>query len=417
MRNKIKPMKNILLITIFLSVFELAAQVNNTMYGLQQTTNPAGFRLATMDPLTGQVSVISNSALSTMVNVTGSSLNPYNQTFSFQDEDSWLTVSLQTGEVLNDVTVSLPNSNGNFDNFRFNTADSVMYGLYSMMITDPISGYVTGDMRLAKCDLVTGLVSLISTSSIAESYTAAGNTIDPYQMLYYFQSEGKFIGLDLYNGQIYSQPTISISGGNSYFENMAYSCVDTTVYGLIMQNGVNALGKINPITGVVTALPTQLSFDNLVFNSGGAIDPFNSVYYFQTLDNSNQLKLVGLSLTDGSVISETNLLASDEYFTMYRIQSDCYEANPTRLNTTSNVAEIKNVSVKIYPNPAQDVLNLKATTNLNQVEIIDAYGNEVKRFNPNQAQFQIPIESLAQGIYYLKISTTDSNLTKRFVKN
>jgi hypothetical protein len=102
---------------------------------------------------------------------------------------------------------------------------------------------------------------------------------------------------------------------------------------------------------------------------------------------------------------------------MYRIQNDCYAASPTRLNTTSNVAEIKSVSVKIYPNPAQEVLNLIATTNLNQVEIIDAYGNVVKRFNPNQAQFQLPIESLAQGIYYLKIKTVDSNLTERFVKN
>jgi hypothetical protein len=408
-------MKNLTLLLTLLLGFGLNAQVNNTMYGLQQTTNPAGFKLATMDPLTGQVTVISNSVLSIMVNVTGSSLNPYNQTFSFQDENSWLTVSLETGEVLNDVSVSLPNSDGNFNNFRFNTADSIMYGLYSVIYNNPINGAL-GEMRLAKCDLSTGLVSLISTSSIAENYTAAGNTIDPYQMLYYFQSEGKFIGLDLYNGQIYSQPNITISGGGSYFENMAYSCVDTTVYGLIMQNGVKALGKINPQTGVVTALPTQLSFDNLVFNSGGAIDPVNRVYYFQTIDN-NQTKFVGLSLTDGSVVSETNLSSNDEYFTMYRIQSDCYEANPTRLNSTSNLAEIKNVSVNIYPNPAQEVLNLNATSNLTQVEIIDAYGNVVNRFNPNQTQFQFPIETLAQGIYYLKISTADSNVTERFVKN
>jgi hypothetical protein len=102
---------------------------------------------------------------------------------------------------------------------------------------------------------------------------------------------------------------------------------------------------------------------------------------------------------------------------MYRIQSDCYEANPTRLNSTSNLAEIKNVSVNIYPNPAQEVLNLNATSNLTQVEIIDAYGNVVNRFNPNQTQFQFPIETLAQGIYYLKISTADSNVTERFVKN
>ena len=416
MRNKIKPMKNILLITIFLSVFELAAQVDNTMYGLQQTTNPAGFKLASMDPLTGQVTVISNSVLSNLVNITSSSLNPYNQTFSFQDEDSWLTVSLQTGEVIYDVIVDQLNNNGSFGNYRFNTADSIIYGLYPLSINNPMTEEV-GDFRLAKCDLTTGNVSLISNSSVAQNYTLSGSSIDPYQMLYYFQSEEKFIGLDLYNGQIYSQPIITINGEGSSFQNTAYSCVDTTIYGLILQNGVKGLGKINPQTGVVTPLPTQLSFDNLIVNSGGAIDPISKVYYFQTMDNTGQIKLIGLSLLDGSVFSQCNLSANDEYFTMYRIQNDCYAASPTRLNTTSNVTEIKNVSVKIYPNPAQEVLNLKSTTNLNQIEIINAYGNVVKRFNPNQAQFQIPIESLAQGIYYLKIKTVDSNLTERFVKN
>ena len=145
-------MKKLTYILTLLLGFGLTAQVNNTMFGLQQTTNPPGFKLATMNPLTGQITTISNSLLSTMVNTTGASLNPYNQTFSFQDEDSWLTVSLQTGEVLNDVTVSLPNSDGNFDNFRFNTADSIMYGLYSMLKTDPNTGFVTGYMRHEKCD-------------------------------------------------------------------------------------------------------------------------------------------------------------------------------------------------------------------------------------------------------------------------
>ena len=71
-------MKNLTLLITLLLGFGLNAQVDNTMYGLQQTTNPAGFKLATMNPLNGQVTVISNSVLSTMVNVTGSSLNPYN---------------------------------------------------------------------------------------------------------------------------------------------------------------------------------------------------------------------------------------------------------------------------------------------------------------------------------------------------
>jgi len=70
---------------------------------------------------------------------------------------------------------------------------------------------------------------VISPVSIAQIYTAVGNAIDPHQMLYYFQSEGKLIGVDLYNGQIFSQPNIMLEEQGTYFNNMAYSCVDTTI--------------------------------------------------------------------------------------------------------------------------------------------------------------------------------------------
>ena len=44
-------MKNLILLLSLVLGIELVAQVNNTMYGLQQTTNPAGFRLATIETL------------------------------------------------------------------------------------------------------------------------------------------------------------------------------------------------------------------------------------------------------------------------------------------------------------------------------------------------------------------------------
>jgi hypothetical protein len=187
--------------------------------------------------------------LSNTVNATGSSLNPYNQTYSYQDEDSWLSLDLQNGTILSDVAVSLPNINGYFNNFRFNTSDSTMYGLFSQVVSDSITASLTGDLRLATCDLSNGVVSLISPNSVAEGYTMSGNTIDPHLMVYYFESEGKFMGLDLYNGQIYSQPNITLSSVGSSFGDFAYSCADTSIYGLIMDNGVKALGKINPQTG------------------------------------------------------------------------------------------------------------------------------------------------------------------------
>ena len=412
-------MKNCLLVFATLLLVKLTAQVDNTMYGLYQTTNPPSFRLASIDPLTGQITPIGDAALSSVVNATGSALNPYSQTFSFQDEDSWLSVDLQTGEVLNDVMVTLPNVDGYFDNFRFNAADSNMYGLFRQISYDSLTGFPMADIRLATCDLFTGNVSLISPASIAESFTMSGSTIDPYLMVYYFETEGKFTGIDLYNGQIYSEPTITLEDAGSSFDNFAYSCVDTAVYGLIMQNGVKSLGKINPQTGVVTALPTLLSFENYILNSGGAIDPVNRVYYFQTMDSVG-VKMVGLSLIDGSVTSESYLSGNgngEAYFIMYRIQSDCYRANRARFNITTGNLEPKNVQISLRPNPAQEVLFLQANTQLNEVEIVDAFGRTVNRFSPNTLEIQIPIESLTKGMYYLKVSAGNGYFSKRFIKN
>lgn len=410
-------MKNYILFFTVSLQFSLFSQVDNTMYGLQQNTNPPSFKLASLDPLTGQINTIGTTVVSTMVNATGSALNPYNQTYSFQDEDSWLTVDLQNGAVLSDVMVTLPNSNGNFNNFRFNAADSNMYGLYSEVISDPVTGFVNLEMKLATCDLSTGLVNLISPNSVAQSYTMSGCTIDPYLMVYYFESEGKFMGLDLYNGQIYSQPTMTLAGVGSYFTNFAYSCADTSVYGLILQNGVKALGKINPQTGVVTALPTQLNFDNFIMNSGGAIDPLNFVYYFQTMDTIAQVKLVGLSLLDGSVALESYISPVGDYFTMYRIQSECYEASPSRLNPMNSVTEMNELSFQIHPNPAQDVVYLTAHTILDQVELLDVFGQVVERYTPNEVNLQISVEGLANGLYYLRVSSNESSSTERFFKD
>ena len=410
-------MKNQFLLLMLVIHLSLSAQVDNTMYGINQIINPPSFQFGSIDPLTGQITNIGSAILSNTVNSSGASLNPYNQTFSYQDEDSWLSIDLQTGTVLNDVMVNLPNTTGSFDNFKFNTADSNMYGLYNQLITDPVTGFITLDLKLATCDLTTGSVNLISPTSVAQSYTMSGSTIDPHLMVYYFESEGKFMGLDLYNGQIYSQPTISLAVSGSSFGNYAYNCTDTSVYGLIMLNGVEALGKINPLTGVVTALQTALNFDNYIMNSGGAIDPVNNIYYFQTLDTTGQIKIVGLSLIDGSVASQNNISSNGDYFIMYRIQSDCYEANVLRLNSLSTLSEIKESNVEIYPNPVQDLLYLNTEVTINHVEIMDAFGNVVRSYYPNDSNFQIPINFLANGIYYLRISSNDAAFIERFIRN
>lgn len=406
-----------LLIFLGLIPFFAQSQFGNTMYGLYRQNNPSSVRLATINPSTGIINTISNTSLGNTINLTGVSLNPYNLTYSYQDQDSWLSIDLMNGQVVNDVIVSLPNATGNFNNFKFNTSDTSMYGLFSQVVFNPSTGTYTGDMRLATCDLSSGQVSLISPTSIATSYVMAGSAINPNLMVYYFISEGKLMGLDLYNGQIYSQPLINFPLGGDSFDNFAYSCVDTTMYGLIMNTGVGvqSLGKINASTGIVTPLPTALNFDNYIMNGGATIDPINLIYYFETMDNNAQIYLVGLSLIDGSIVSNVMLPSTGTYFDMARIDGDCYGATPSRLNPALSIEEPESW-VTIVPNPSTDLITLTAQSPIETIRISGMDGNTLLNIHGTGTTSVCSLKSLPDGIYFLTVSTSTTTLLKRIVK-
>lgn len=408
-------MRTLQLLILFIPFLSIG-QLGNTMYGLYRNNNPSTVQLATIDPTTGVINVLGPN-LGNTINLTGVSLNPYNNTYTYQDQDSWLSVDLTNGGIVNDVVVSLPSATGNFDNFKFNTSDTTMYGIFSQVIYNPTTGVYSGDMRLATCDLSTGQVALISPASVASSYVMAGSSINPHLMVYYFISEGKLMGIDLYNGSIYTQPLISIPSGGDSFDNFAYSCVDTTMYGLIVDHGVGvlSLGKINASTGVVTPLPTALNFNNYIMNGGATIDPINLIYYFETMDNNAQIYLVGLSLLDGSIVSNVMLPPSGTYFDMARIDGDCYGAAPSRLNPSLQLEE-STWSLSIAPNPSSDLVTINSNS---QIEYLRCYGMDGKtaREITMDGNNQISIKSFPKGVYMLEVRTASTSRIVKLVKD
>ena len=393
--------------------FVSLGQLGNNMYGLYRQLNPTSVTFVEMDPVNGIITPIGNPVLSNTINTTGVSLNPYNLSYSYQDEDSWLSISLQNGNILSDVVVNLPSATGDFNNFRFNTADSNMYGLYSQVIYNQTTGTYSGDMRLASCDLNTGLVSLVSPTSIATSYTMAGAVINPHLMVYYFISEDKLKGLDIYNGTIYSEPIITIPSGGNSFDNFAYNCGDTTMYGLIMQNGVKCLGKIDATTGVVTPLPTQLNLPNYIMNAA-SIDPLNGIFYFESM-LTNGVTLIGLSLQDGSIVSSVEI-PNGGYFDMFRIDSDCFEAFPTRFNPAAQLTDVNAFAVKIAPNPAGEQLSITAPQDATHIAIYNALGQKMDGSWSAHPSTQLQIDHLDSGIYILELQFANTFKSIRFIK-
>ena len=427
-------------IATFSIIISLSAysQLNNTMFGLARTTNPAAVYVATMNPTTGLATNVSPTSVSASINLTGAALNPYSNQFCFIGDNGLKSIDLTTGQITNTATVNNPNGVGYFDLFRFNTSDSLMYGLSRRNITNPQTGVVTGAMYLATIDAATGTITEISPTSVGQGFAFSGSAIDPHQMVFYFSTGSQLVGLDMYNGSIYSNPTLSFPNGGQNFDNFTYSCADTSLYGLVRTNYYSQvynpitmmtnqvfdsaavhLGKVNPMTGAVTKVGNQsIGVTSFSINGSSTIDPINMIYYFIS-GSMNGIAIYGVSLQTGLVVSQAPISnAGALYFDMMRIQSDCYESQPTRLESSAVIQDpiLKTTHVNVYPNPFVDQITISCEIQMQKIELFQANGSLISVNEFSGKEFTLETNELINGIYFLQVTTSNGKEIIKILK-
>lgn len=77
--------------------------------------------------------------------------------------------------------------------------------------------------------------------------------------------------------------------------------------------------------------------------------------------------------------------------------------------STSDAAK----AVKMYPNPAQNVLRIKAASAIESIQIANVIGQTVKVLNPATAATSMNISELNEGIYFVTIQTATSKTVKK----
>jgi hypothetical protein len=293
-------------------------------------------------------------------------------------------------------------------------------------------------MYLATIDATTGTISEISPSSVGQGFAYSGSAIDPHQMVFYYSTGSKIVGLDMYNGSIYSNPTLSFPNGGQNFDNFTYSCADTSLYGLVRSNYYSQvynpitmttnqvfdsaavhLGKLNPMTGVVTKINNQsIGVTSFSLNGSSTIDPINMIYYFMS-GSTNGLTIYGVSLQTGLVVSQQAISnAGALYFDMMRIQSDCYESQPTRFESSASIKDpvLNTANLLVYPNPFLNSFNIKSNKLINEVEVYNLMGQLLMKQTPNLKQVEINNVDLPQGLYIIKSNIGGTWVTSKIIK-
>ncbi len=74
-------------------------------------------------------------------------------------------------------------------------------------------------------------------------------------------------------------------------------------------------------------------------------------------------------------------------------------------------------SIRVFPNPAKETIKLEIPDNKTSISvtIINSIGNVIRTYNTEKAEYEISVENLPEGIYYLRVNTPFLNEIKRII--
>ena len=404
-----------------------------------ETYDSSTVRLGSVDPFTGIVSNTSSTEYTIGINLNGATIDPYLNKYYIGSGTNLLTFDISSGNLDNSAPISGAITSAAFQNYRFNPSDSTIYGMvpenfYSTYYDSLSMSYIevldSARIRFASINPISGQYNLIGNTSFKNIYTLAGNSIDPYQMVYYYSAVDTLVGIDLYDGSCFSQSTIQLPA-NAIFENIAYSCADTSIYGITRQTYTSfeydslfmdyievidsttfRLSKINPNTGVITFISPYNLQAGSNLTGGAYIDPISMTYYF-----NHGIQIIGVSLTTGLITSSvTKSYPSGEIaLDMMRSTQNCFGALKMRENPLLvNEVVLSDENLSIYPNPSNDRVTISATSSLKSATIIDLMGNEVLKTQSKT----IDVSNLSIGIYMLNVQFENNQIvSKKLIKN
>ena len=138
-----------------------------------------------------------------------------------------------------------------------------------------------------------------------------------------------------------------------------------------------------------------------------------------------QYRPVGGTLNSATATTNSYTISGLAPETTYQIQvqascNDGQTSDWTAAVTATTATGIENHllnSISLYPNPANEVINVQCTMyNVQLIEVIDVYGKLIQTINVTDNLTSINVSNLASGMYFVRVTTEEGTATKSFVK-
>lgn len=136
-----------------------------------------------------------------------------------------------------------------------------------------------------------------------------------------------------------------------------------------------------------------------------------------TNDESNSHGFIAFKIKPKSNVQVGDIISgvADIYF----------DFNPPITTNTVNTEIVEPLSVgeeelqnvKLFPNPAQNKLQITSNQIIDGLTIVDINGRVLNSIEISVSDYSLDVSSLSKGVYFLEIHSGESKSTKKFIKN
>jgi hypothetical protein len=253
------------------------------------------------------------------------------------------------------------------------TTGAVFRGVAFAPCTNPTITAVTANTLLCSNQTLTLNVTGTGSSPFTYSWTGAGT----------------------FSSNTIQTPSVTNVATGSYSINLSNSCGSTTA---AISVSVNAAPSIT----ATTSSSLICSGESSTLSVSGATS-----YTWSTNSNSATI-VVSPTVTTTYTVSSSNAQGCIATSTIIQNVSPCTSIKEQTLNS----------SVNIFPNPANEFLNVKLESGnqINLIEIYNSLGQLVYTIKIDGSETQIKTNNFAKGVYTLKVNSGNSQLFNKFIK-